>query len=122
MMASSPACPSRFCARMLSANSHGWPERKMDSAVEVTRRRRRGALVEGDECKLHDMMQRVVSAVTRSFAETIRRLLVHGSRPAFLRFRLVNEEDEHARQDSLRDAGDEPFHRQSARQWSHPVA
>jgi len=45
MTASSPVCPARFCSRMLSANSHGWPERKTDSAVADTRKRSRGTPV-----------------------------------------------------------------------------
>src|SRR5581483_9697690 len=42
MTANSPSSPARFCFRRLSANSHGWPERKMDSAAGLTRSRRRG--------------------------------------------------------------------------------
>src|SRR5450755_3873430 len=51
MTASSPDWPSRFCSRMLSAKSQGWPPRKMVSAVAMTRRRRRGILVDDGGCK-----------------------------------------------------------------------
>ena len=38
----SPVKPGRFWSRTLSANSHGWPARMMDSAAAVTRSRSRG--------------------------------------------------------------------------------
>jgi hypothetical protein len=39
---------------MLSAKSHGWPPRKIVSAVAVTRRRRRGTFVDFWDCKLRE--------------------------------------------------------------------
>src|SRR4051812_1084 len=39
MIASSPGAPSRFCSLMLSANTHGWPPRTIDSAVGRSRSR-----------------------------------------------------------------------------------
>src|ERR1035437_3739971 len=42
MMARSPVWPVRFCSRILSEKSQGWPERRIDSAFCETRSLRIG--------------------------------------------------------------------------------
>src|SRR5437879_1316492 len=71
MTASSPGSPARFCSRMLSAKSHGCPERTMLSAAAVTRRRKLGVDLCARDCDTLEEKGRVASLPPAGFQKLL---------------------------------------------------